>query len=264
MSQSEPKGTIRADVSDEAVAAALRAVEGHGEDATIVLDVEGDAAGDTAAGTPEAGTPEAGDTGAAPSSRGATVYEILTDEPAAGGDELEALREELRQKDLLLEEAARQSREMMARLQDANELRLRAAADLDNFKKRAQREKEDVQRFGIERLLGELIPVLDNFDRAIAHGSAGADVASFSTGVEMTRKLFEDTLGKFGVKAFSAVGEAFDPHRHEAIQQLPHEEHPAGTVVQELVRGYLLHDRLVRAAMVAVSSGPADEGPSED
>lgn len=221
MSQTEPKGTIRADVSEEAVAAALKAVEAHDQGAEIVLDV-GEAA-------------EGGE--------------------ASGGD-LESLQDELSQKDLLLEEAGRQTRELMARLQEVNELRLRAAADLENFKKRAQREKEDIQRFGIEKLLTDLLPVLDNFDRAIAHGSTVADVATFATGVEMTRRLFEDTLAKFGVKSFSALGEAFDPHRHEAIQQIPAGE-PEGTVVQELVRGYLLNDRLVRPAMVTVSSGPA-------
>lgn len=229
---SEPKGTIRADVSEEAVEAALRAVEAHEQGAEIVLDKE-------ASDGPE--------------------IEILgrESEPANG---FEALEEGFREKERHLEE---QIRDLSLRLQEASDLRLRAAADLENFKKRAQREKEDVQRFGIERLLTELLPILDNFDRAIAHGSTAADVASFAVGVEMTRRVFEDTLAKFGVKAFSALGEAFDPHRHEAIQQISHEE-PVGTVVQELVRGYLLHDRLVRPAMVAVSSGPAEESRESD
>lgn len=219
---SEPRGTIRADVSEEAVEAALRAVEAHDQGAEIVL---------------EAGAGEGPE------------VEILGREDAAV-DPMDTFRE----KERLLEE---QIRDLSAKLQDANDRMLRAVADLENFKRRAQKDREDIQRFGIEKLLGELLPVLDNFDRAIAHGATAADVASFAMGVEMTRKVFEDTLAKFGVKAFSALGEAFDPHRHEAIQQIAHEK-PAGTVVQELVRGYLLHDRLVRPAMVAVSSGPEE------
>lgn len=228
MSQQE-KGDFRVDISDEAVAEALRAVEAVSapaqNEAEVVVEVEREA-------------------------------EVAVEVEAASASELEALREELRQRDLLLEESARRTQELMGRLREANDMRLRAAADLDNYKKRAAREREEIQKFGVEKLLGELIPVLDNFDRALAHAGGGTDLESFSQGVAMTRRVFEETLGKFGVKGFSAVGEAFDPRLHEAIQQVESSEHPAGVVAQELVRGYLLHERLVRPALVAVSSGP--------
>src|SRR5690606_3035603 len=135
-------------------------------------------------------------------------------EPAEPAVEVEvegedALRAELALKDRLLEEAAERTQQLMQRLQEANDLRLRAIADLDNYKKRAAREREEVQRFGIEKLLTELLPVLDNLDRALETATTGQsnDFDSFVEGVRMNRRLFEDTLARFGVKGFSAVGE---------------------------------------------------------
>ena len=229
MSENE-KGAFRADISDEAVAEALRAIEGNSPDEPTAVELEVEA-------------PPGAD--------------------EAANEEVDPVQEEIRQQELLLEEAARRQQETMARLKEANEARLRALADLENFKKRAQREKEEVQRFGIERLLSDLIPVLDNFDRAIEHAEASNDVASFAEGVAMIRRVFEETLARHGVKGFSAVGEPFDPRFHEAIQQVESREHPANVVVQEVVRGYLLHDRLIRPAMVTVSSGPGPESAGE-
>jgi len=213
------KGSFQADISEEAINEALRAVEGHAPQA----DVDGIAV--------EVGSAE-------------------------GEDSIESLRAQLREKELLLEESIARAQQMAQRLAEANEIRLRAAADLENYKKRAAREREEVQKFGIEKLLGELLPVLDNLDRALEASEAGGDLGSFTEGVRMNRRIFEDTLGKFGVKGFSAVGEAFDPRFHEAIQQIESAEYPANVVVKELVRGYTLHERLARPALVVVSSGP--------
>jgi len=229
MSQSEnaTKHPLQVDISEEAINEALRAVEGHAE-----------------AGRAEPAEP-------------AVEVEV------EGED---ALRAELALKDRLLEEAAERTQQLMQRLQEANDLRLRAIADLDNYKKRAAREREEVQRFGIEKLLTELLPVLDNLDRALETATTGQsnDFDSFVEGVRMNRRLFEDTLARFGVKGFSAVGETFDPRFHEALQQVESAEHPANVVVQEVVRGYTLHDRLVRPAMVIVSAGPGPQGGAGD
>lgn len=129
---------------------------------------------------------------------------------------------------------------------------LRGAADLENYRKRMAREKDEVQRYGNERLVKELLPVLDNLDRALA--AAGDD--PLSTGVAMTRRLLEEALGRFGVKGFSAVGGAFDPRLHEALMTVASADHPPGTVVSEQQRGFFLHDRLVRPAAVVVSAAP--------
>ncbi|MBM4377953.1 MAG: nucleotide exchange factor GrpE [Deltaproteobacteria bacterium] len=158
-------------------------------------------------------------------------------------------------------EKARDAQEKLkvasAEAADSKDRALRAAADLENFKKRAQKEREDVQKFGSEKLLKEFLPVLDNLDRALAHANSPADFDSLREGLTMTRKLFEDALGKHGVKGFSAQGQPFDPHRHEAMQQVETAEVPPNTVVTEVVRGYTLNDRLIRPALVAVSRVPA-------
>jgi molecular chaperone GrpE len=162
-------------------------------------------------------------------------------------------------------------REMMEKVKESHERMLRAAADLDNFKKRAQRERDEAQRFGIERLLKDFLPVLDNLDRALEHAQVSPDLNALVKGVQMTRKQFEDTLGKHGVKGFSAAGQAFDPRVHEAMQQKETTEVPPNQVVSEMARGYFLHDRLIRPALVVVSASaarlepaPAEATPASD
>lgn len=134
---------------------------------------------------------------------------------------------------------------------------LRAAADLENYRKRAAREREEVVQFGNERLLKEFLPVLDDLDRSLeAASGAGGDLGVLLEGLRMVSKKFLGTLEKHGVSTFTVVGEAFDPTRHEAVQQMHSSEVPAGAVALELRRGYLLSGRLLRPAMVAVSLGP--------
>lgn len=159
-----------------------------------------------------------------------------------------------------LEFSLAKGREMMERVKDSHERMLRAAADLENYKRRAQKEKEEVQKFGVEKLLKDLLPVIDNLDRALAQEDAGE---GFRQGVSMTRKLFEDTLAKHGVRSFESVGLPFDPRRHEAIQQTPTDAVPPQHVVSEVLKGYTLQDRLARPAMVVVSI-PRPEGGDEN
>jgi molecular chaperone GrpE len=163
--------------------------------------------------------------------------------------ELESLRAQL-------EFSQAKGRELMAKLKETHERMLRAVADLENFKKRAQKEKEEVQKFGNERLLREFVPVMDNLERALEHAKSNSDFESLLTGVAMTRKQFEDALGRHGVKAFSAVGQPFDPHLHEAMQHVETTAVPPNHVHAELVRGYLLNERLVRPALVVVARSP--------
>ena len=147
-------------------------------------------------------------------------------------------------------------RELMGKIKDEHEKMLRAVADLENYKKRALKEKDEMQRFGNERLLKDFLPVFDNFDRALDAAKSAADFESLRKGVEMTRKLFEDTLGKHGVKAFTAKGQVFDPNRHEAMTAAETTEMPPNHVYSEVLRGFTLNDRLVRPALVIVSRTP--------
>jgi molecular chaperone GrpE len=165
---------------------------------------------------------------------------------AAPGGELERLRAEL-------ELERDQGRKVLEQLKDEHERRLRGAADLENYKKRAAKERDEALRYGVERLVKEILLVLDSLDRALA--SANED--PLVRGVMMTRRMLEDALGRFGVKAFSAVGQPFDPRVHEALMTVATDEHPPHVVIEEQQRGYFLHDRLIRAAAVVVSAAPA-------
>jgi molecular chaperone GrpE len=161
-----------------------------------------------------------------------------------------------------LEFSQSKSRELMERMKGEHDRALRAQADLENYRKRAQKEKEEVQKFGSERLLRDLLPVIDNLDRALEAAQKNPDIDSFQKGVAMTRKSFEDSLARHGVKGFSAKGQPFDPRLHEAIQQVESADVPAGHVVFEVTRGFYLNDRLVRPAMVVVARAPEAAAPA--
>jgi molecular chaperone GrpE len=162
-----------------------------------------------------------------------------------------------------LEESFKRARETGERLKDTHERLLRTAAEFDNYRKRAVKEKEDVQRFGSERLLKDFLPVMDNLERAIEHASQH-DPRQVVEGIRLVQKLFESTLAKHGVTGFSAVGKPFDPNLHEALMQQDSDE-PPGTVVSEMAKGYKLNDRLIRPAAVVVAkprTAPAAEPPA--
>ena len=156
-----------------------------------------------------------------------------------------------------LEFSQAKSRDLMEKLREEHDRALRAAADLENYRKRALKEKDEVARFGIEKLLRDFLPVADNLDRALEHAQSNHDGVSLQRGVEMTRKLFDDSLAKHGVKSFTAVGQPFDPRLHEAMNQVERADLPPNSVVSEMVRGYTLNDRLVRPALVTVTKAPA-------
>jgi molecular chaperone GrpE len=177
---------------------------------------------------------------------------------------LEQTRRELEEARQQLEFSQSKSRETMDRLKDTHERALRATADLENYRKRAQKEKEEVQKFGSERLLKDFLPVVDNLDRALEAAQKSADFESLRTGVEMTRKLFDSTFGKHGVKSFSAAGQPFDPRLHEAMQQVESAAVPSGHVLYEAVRGYMLNERLMRPALVVVARAPAAPPPAAE
>lgn len=130
---------------------------------------------------------------------------------------------------------------------------VRQVAELDNFKKRAAREREENARYANENLVKDLLPVIDNLERAIAHGSSGDSGKLLIDGVDMVLKGFLDTLSKHGVERVAAVGLAFDPAQHEALAQVESSEHPPNTVIEQHQKGYLIRDRLLRPALVTVS-----------
>ncbi|MGZ6126410.1 MAG: nucleotide exchange factor GrpE [Myxococcales bacterium] len=159
-----------------------------------------------------------------------------------------------------LEESFKRARDTGERLKDTHERLLRTAAEFDNYKKRAVKEKEDVQRFGSERLLKDFLPVMDNLERALEHAEQH-DPRQVIEGVRLVQKLFENTLAKHGVVGFSAVGKPFDPALHEALMQQDSDA-PPGTVVSEMAKGYKLNDRLIRPAAVVVAKPRTGAAPS--
>lgn len=142
------------------------------------------------------------------------------------------------------------------------ELYLRKLAEFDNFRKRIEREKTEMRKTAGEDLIQDLLPVLDNFERALEHSSENA-FGAFKEGVEMIAKQLLDVLGRRGLERFDPTGEAFDPEFHEAIQRVEDSEYPPGTVSWCLSPGYLFGGRLLRAAMVGVSVASENGGSQE-
>lgn len=132
---------------------------------------------------------------------------------------------------------------------------LRLSAEFENFKKRTAREMEDYRKYAYEAILGELLGVVDNLERAIEAGkqTVGQD-NELLRGVEMTLKEMMRIFEKFSVRPVEALGKAFDPNFHQAVMQEPAVDVPQNTVTKEFQKGYLLHDRLLRPSMVAVSN----------
>jgi len=157
-------------------------------------------------------------------------------------EEIRRLREALEAKTLLAEEH--------------RDRYLRAAAEFDNARKRAARERDEYTRYANEALLRELLPVLDNFERALQSARNETTAAAVTAGVELIQRELLRVLEKFGVTSFTSVGQPFDPERHEAIARVPAQGQPEGTVVDETARGYLLNGRVLRPAMVTVASSP--------
>lgn len=153
--------------------------------------------------------------------------------------ELEELRQQLEKK----ESEARENYDRF----------LRQVAELENFKKRVAREKGEALRYANESLIKDLLPVLDNLERAVDHAKEGENGEPLVEGVEMVLKGFLDVLSKHGVTQISAKGESFDPERHEAVAQVENAECEPNSVVEEHHKGYYLLDRLLRPALVSVA-----------
>lgn len=131
---------------------------------------------------------------------------------------------------------------------------LRAKADLENFRRRAQREKEESRKYRSASLAESLLPAFDNFERALAASRDTGDTESLIKGVEMVFKQMQQALEQEGIEPIEAVGKPFDPHFHEAVAQEESDEYESGIVMEEMQKGYKLKDRVIRPSMVKVSS----------
>lgn len=136
---------------------------------------------------------------------------------------------------------------------EADEHRLRTLAEMDNFKKRLHREQEEFRRYAAEGVLSDLLPVLDNLELALQHGKMVEACKDVVMGVDMTRKVFLDTLKQHGLEPVGQVGEAFNPELHEAVGEEQRDDMAPGHVATLMQAGYVLNERLIRPAKVAVS-----------
>jgi molecular chaperone GrpE len=135
---------------------------------------------------------------------------------------------------------------------------LRALADFDNFRKRTRRELSDAERRGRDDMLKELLPVFDNLDRAGAHAETATDVKALADGITLVLRQFTDTLSKLGIERVPAVGQAFDPAVHEAVQQMETSDFEPGTIAAEVQAGYKNADKLIRPALVVVAKAKSN------
>ena len=142
--------------------------------------------------------------------------------------------------------------DLPSQLEEANGRLLRLAADFDNYKKRARQEQMDTMRYAAATLAERLLPVLDDAQRTLEHVPEGVE-EGWLKGLEMTFRKLEEVLASVGVERVDALGQPFDPNFHEAIGSEESEDHPEDTVVAELRRGYRIHDRVLRPALVKVA-----------
>jgi|SRR5918996_1339617 molecular chaperone GrpE len=197
--------------------------------------------------------------------------EEIDEESAPGG------REQTNPNPLESEIAALRQ-QLEAKEQEANsnyDRLLRQTAELDNFKKRTARERDEAIRFANEALVKDLLPVVDNLERAVAHASGGGNGKPLVEGVELVLRQFLDVLMKHGALQIQAVGQPFDPAKHEAMVQVESSDHETNSIVEEFQKGYIFRERLLRPALVSVAKASGtkekkngeskvENGPSDD
>ncbi len=147
---------------------------------------------------------------------------------------------------------------LQAELADAREASLRAAAEAQNARRRSEQDVEKARKFALERISNDLLPVVDNLERALEAASEATDASAITEGVELTLRSFSEVLTKNGIEAVNPVGEPFDPQVHQAMTMVPNPDMEPNTVMDVMQKGYTLNGRLLRPAMVVVSKAAED------
>jgi molecular chaperone GrpE len=168
------------------------------------------------------------------------------DKPAEGSNSPESLERRVESLEADLGAAREEARQNQERW-------LRERADLENYKKRSERERADTLRFGNERLLKDLLPIVDNLERAVSHAQGGSNGEPLIEGVSLVLKSLLEVLERHGVTRVESKGTSFDPAQHEAVAHVVSSEHEPNEVMEEHQAGYRLKDRLLRPALVSVA-----------
>jgi molecular chaperone GrpE len=186
--------------------------------------------------------------------------EVREDSIETIGEELHLhLEEERQEKEKEIEELKKKLEEREKEFKEHHDRLLRLAADFENYKKRAAREKEDWTKFANEDLIKAILPFIDNLERAVNHAQKVADTGVLIEGVRLTLQQLLQALNKFGVTSFESVGKPFDPAMHEAMLVVETNQHEPNQVMEEFQKGYLLNNRLLRPATVSVSKSSEKE-----
>lgn len=181
--------------------------------------------------------------------------DVLDAEEQAAQEHSQQPSEEAVHEDTVSEAESQDTRyaELVKQAEEHQQKYLRAQADFDNFRRRSMKEKEELGQYASMKLIGQLLPIVDNFERAIAASSANNDYESLAKGVDMIFRQLIQTLDQEGLKAMNVVGEPFNPEFHQAIMQVETEEYEEGVVVEEVQKGYMMKEKVLRPAMVKVS-----------
>ncbi len=157
-------------------------------------------------------------------------------------------------------EKQKSSEELLQSLQELRDQHLRLRAEFDNFRKRTAREHQQVRERAGENIVKDILPVLDDLERACASDPAESENdTAFREGIELVLKSLQDSLARHGLKAIDAQSQPFDPNRHEAVMAMETEDHPADTVIEEIQKGYTLRDRVIRPSRVVVAKSVSQE-----
>jgi molecular chaperone GrpE len=182
------------------------------------------------------------------------------DDPAVPADRTNDASVEDAFSEFLADDASEASEldKLKAQVAEANDRALRSQAEIENVRRRFRRENEEAIMYANKPLLSDLLPVVDNIERAIESANSNTDVSGLLEGVKIVAEQLLNVLEKHNCPRIAAEGEQFDPELHQAILQQPSDQ-PKGTVITVAQQGYKLHDRLIRPTQVIVSTGPADE-----
>jgi molecular chaperone GrpE len=153
------------------------------------------------------------------------------------------------------EEELCEEERLKQQIEELEDKHLRLAAEFDNYKKRMTRQYEEIMRFANDRILLELLEVVDNFERALHHGNDNTDFETFRKGTELIFSQITTLLGKHDISPIEALGKPFDPNLHEAVMPVESEDYPEGVVAVEMSKGYMKGDRVLRHSKVGVSKG---------
>ncbi|MFE6795835.1 nucleotide exchange factor GrpE [Paenibacillus chitinolyticus] len=143
--------------------------------------------------------------------------------------------------------------ELRKAAEESQQRLLRAQADFDNFRRRTRQEKEEFAKYASLKLIEQMLPVIDNFDRALVSSRETQDFEALTKGIEMVYRQLDQVMTQEGLTPIEAVGQSFNPEFHQAIMQVESDEHEEGIVVEEVQKGYMLKDKVIRPSMVKVS-----------